>query len=105
MSRRGPDAATQIARALCAGAAAAGAAVRVTATASRAWASATFEGARHRFVLEGTAAAALDDWLAALPEAEFRLWRTLVADVAVTARAQTGDVATATVEVLTVDEA
>ena len=47
------------------------------------WASATFTGARHEISLSAPASDALDAWLGALPEAQWRLRWHLVADIVV----------------------
>ncbi|MEI9849675.1 MAG: hypothetical protein WDN24_01135 [Sphingomonas sp.] len=101
---RGPDAATQLARALLAGAAASGCPVRVDAASCERWASATFTGARHMLNLSGDAGPAIEDWLAGLPEAEFALRGHLVADLGVEAVRREGGTVTALVEALTVEE-
>jgi hypothetical protein len=101
---RGPDIATLLARALLAGAAAAGCELRVAAADWTRWASVTFAGARHLLTLEGTASPALDAWLAALPEAEFALKDHLVAELVVDGVARDGESVRARLEVLTVEE-
>lgn len=82
----------------------AGVDITIGATAARSWASATFEGARHRIALTAPATPALAAWLAALPDAELRVRGQLVADLIVTAFAQHDDVATVSLEALTVVE-
>ncbi|MEZ0242790.1 MAG: hypothetical protein ACAH11_05405 [Sphingomonas sp.] len=101
---RGPDAATQLERALIAGAAAAGCPVSVTESDLVRWASATFTGARHMLTLTGAASPALTRWLADLPEAEFALRGHLVADLSVEAIRREGSDVRAMLEVLTVEE-
>lgn len=71
-------------RALRNGARAAGATVFVIATDETAWASATFVGVRHRVDLVAEPGAALDAWLAALPDADLNLRGHIVADLAIT---------------------
>ena len=102
--RRGPDATTLLERALLADAAMCGAEVVVESAEARRWASATFVGARHRITLSGPSGDATLRWIAALPEAEFRLRGHLVADVTVAAHARDGAGFRATIEVLTVEE-
>ncbi|MBX3592980.1 hypothetical protein [Sphingomonas sp.] len=102
---RGPDAATLVERALMAMAAAAGIALRVHAVETTPWASATFIGARHRLTVEAAASSALDCWLAALPEAEFRLRGHLVADALVATRRMAEDVVRSEIEILTIEDA
>ncbi len=94
--------AVRLERTLVASAAAAGVALSVEGARATEWASATFVGARHhlRLALSG-GAAAVADWLDALPETELPMPGHLVADLIVTAR---GD-GTAAIEVLTVVEA
>jgi hypothetical protein len=99
-----PDPGTQLERALVRGAADAGIALRVMPAESTRWASVTFTGARHRLRLVAPVSSSLDDWLAALPEAEFRLRGHLVADLVVTAESRTGEQAEATLEILTVED-
>ena len=73
-----------LARALRISARAAGATIFVVATAETSWASATIVGVRHRIDLAVEPGAALDRWLAGLPDADLRLRGHLVADLAVT---------------------
>ncbi|MDF7774974.1 hypothetical protein P1X14_06940 [Sphingomonas sp. AOB5] len=101
---RGPDALTLLARALTAGAEAAGCAVRITASDSVRWASATFTGMRHRITLCCSAGDALDAWLATLPEAEFDLRGHLVADLVVERIRRDGDAMTVELEALTLEK-
>ncbi len=96
---RGPDVATLLERRLRIAAEAAGVTLVIAASDWTRWASATFNGARHRLTLTSDDAG-LDAWLATLGEAELPLRGHLVADVAVTARHD----GTAEVEVLTVEE-
>lgn len=100
---RGPDAATQLERALVQVAAAAGIDLTIVAADCTRWASVTFTGARHRLWLHAAPSAALDIWLSALPEMEFKLQRNLVADLIV-ADVRRGDQAQIEIEVLTVEE-
>jgi len=97
---RGPDVATQLARAIEASRPGA----IVLARESRPWASVTFSGARHRLTLDAGAAPGLDAWLSALPEREIPLRGHLVADVAVASTEQREDGARVVIEVLTVEE-
>lgn len=100
---RGPDAATLLRAALSRSAAATGCRLTVEATVTTRWASATFAGARHRLTLHGEDAAALDVWVAALPEADLPLRRHLVADVAVLSVVRADGNATIEIEALTVE--
>ncbi|MEH3041477.1 MAG: hypothetical protein PGN21_15615 [Sphingomonas paucimobilis] len=96
---RGPDVATLLERRLRITAEAAGVAIAIVASDATPWASATFNGARHRLTLE-SGDAGFAAWLAALPEAELPLRGHLVADLIVTA----ADDRVATIEVLSVEE-
>lgn len=102
---RGPDAATLLARALDAGAAAAGCDLTVTGAEWARWASVTFTGARHTLSLAGSDGPAARDWLAGLAELELRVRGQVVADIAVDAVARADGRITARVEALTVEAA
>ena len=65
---RGPDAAALLERALLRGARQAGLDATISAWEWTGWASATFNGARHRLTLTLPLSAGLDVWLAALPD-------------------------------------
>lgn len=80
---RGPDAAVLLGRALRGLATAAGCPVRIAANEGRDWSSATFAGMRHRVVLAAPPSAALDRWLATLPEADVPLRGHVVSDLTV----------------------
>ena len=97
---RGPDAATQLARALERN----GPGVTVSRCEATPWASVTFAGARHRLTLEARATTGLDRWLAGLPDAEFALHGHLVADVTVTAIEHCDGRASVSIEALTVED-
>lgn len=71
-----------LARAVVAQAAAAGCPVEIVSAHARDWASATFTGQRHRLRLRAPPGPALTAWIAALPEAEWRLPRNIVAYIA-----------------------
>ena len=101
---RGPDAATQLERALVAAAAAAGCPIAVATSDWTRWASATFTGARHVLGLTAAPSPLLDFWLVGLSEAEFALRGYLVADIHVTRMARDGDRVTIALEALTVEE-
>lgn len=90
----------RLVRALAIDALAAGCSVTVLDARSHPWSSATFEGERHRITVAIPDDAATRAWLAALPEAEFRLPGLLVADVAVR-----GDAPSVEIEMLVLDEA
>lgn len=95
----GRDAARALIAALAATALTAHIILNVADIEERPWASATFSGARHVVTvnLDGDDAA-IDRWLAALPEAQFAMRHHIVADIAVAARSAGG----ATIEALTV---
>jgi hypothetical protein len=97
---RGPDVATQLARAL----EASGPGVTVARHETSRWASVTFAGARHRMTVEARATPELDRWLAALPGAEFALRGHLVADVTVASVEKSEEHARVVIEALTVEE-
>lgn len=100
---RGPDVATLLERALLKDAARAGCPiVQLTADWDR-WASATFNGARHRLTFRAPRSAALDAWIAALPEADLPLRGHLVADIEAVARRDLGDTIELDLEALTVE--
>lgn len=101
---RGPDAETLLRRALEAQAEAAGCPVTLVESDWSRWASATFTGARHLLRLAAPPSPALDAWIARLPEADLRLRRHLVADLAVEHVRRTEDRVTISLEVLTVEE-
>jgi hypothetical protein len=100
---RGPDAGARLERGLLAHAASAGCAVTIVDATWVRWASATFAGARHTLWLQAATSAALDRWLADVPEAEIALRDHLLADLVVTDIVQTDGVARITVEALTVE--
>ena len=100
---RGPDAAAWLERALPRAAQDAGIALRIDAADWTRWASATFTGARHELCISAAASPALDAWLSALGEHEFRLPGHLVADLTVTQARRVGERTTARIEALTVE--
>jgi hypothetical protein len=101
---RGPDAATQLERALLASAGAAECPLAIIEADLTRWASVTFTGARHMLTLAGRASAALTRWVDALPEAEFALRGHLVADLSVEAVRREGSEVRVMLEILTVEE-
>jgi hypothetical protein len=101
---RYPDAAMQLERALVAMADAAGCPIVPAAATSTPWASATFAGARHLLEIEATHSVLLRAWLVAVTEAEFALRGNLVVDIKVTGFRRARDLATFTLEALTVEE-
>lgn len=76
---------------------------RVTERVSTRWSSATFNGARHAITLQASTSGALDDWLGALPEADFDLRGHLLADIAVASIRRISDRVTIGIEALTVE--
>jgi len=98
------SAAPMLERALREAAARAGCPITVPASHATGWASATFTGERHMLTLAAAASPALDAWLDALSEAEWKLCGQLVADLCVVARHRTGGELHADVEVLTVED-
>jgi len=101
---RGPDAGTALIRAIEADAARARCDLRLVASDSTRWASATFTGARHHLSLEAPEGDALDGWLEALPEADLPIRGHLVADIVVLSVQRAGGNATIGLEALTVEE-
>ena len=97
------NAAIRLERAMIRHAAHAGVDLTIGDTASTAWASATFLGARHRLNL-AMAGAAARDWLADLAEADLPIPGHLVADVAVIHQRHASAGSVAIVEVLTVED-
>lgn len=95
----GRDAARALIAALAAAALSAQIILTVADVEERPWASATFSGARHvvSVGLDGDGAA-IDRWLAALPEVQWAMRHHIVADIAVMIRSAGG----ATIEALTV---
>lgn len=101
---RTPDAGVLLERALARGAAEAGIGLAILAADWTRWASVTFSGARHRLSVAAEPSARLDAWLAALPDAEFRLRGHLVADLAVAAVRRRGERVEIDLEALTVED-
>ena len=101
---RGPDAGAQLERALMRGAADAGIRLTILAADWSRWASVTFSGARHRLSISAAPSLQFDAWLAALPEAEFRLRGHLVADLAVAGERRTTELVEIELEALTVED-
>ena len=101
---RGPDVTTLLERRLLLAGQAGRHGITIDGIESTPWASATFNGARHRVRLGGTATSELQAWLQALPEAELPLRGHLVADLALLSSEVEGDRLRAEIEVLTVEE-
>lgn len=80
---RGPDPATWLERALSGMASAADLTIAIDEVEMQPWASATFVGARVTLVVAGLDTAALERWIAGLPDAEFAPGRYLVVDLAI----------------------
>lgn len=100
---RGPDPTTLLERRLRIAAEAAGVSIAIPESVWTPWASATFNGARHRLTLRSDDAG-FAPWLATLPDAELPLRGHLVADLIVTGGTAGPDGSMATIEVLTVEE-
>ncbi|WP_423601859.1 hypothetical protein [Sphingomonas sp. MS122] len=98
------DAGTQLERVLVRTAEAEGIALTILAADWTSWASATFTGARHRITIATIGSPLLDRWLAALPEAEFRLRGHLVADMVVAGERRARDRVEIELEALTVED-
>lgn len=95
----GRDAARALIAALMAAALTAHIILTIAETEERPWASATFNGARHVVTVELDGdAAAIDRWLAALPEVQWAMRHHIVADIAMAERSAGG----AVIEALTV---
>lgn len=101
---RGPDAVTSLSRALISSAEEMGCPITIDQATAERWSSATFTGAQHMLALTAPPSPAFDDWLAALPEYEFRLPGHLVADIHVTQRFGMGSTSHARIEALTVED-
>lgn len=99
MMPRYPDPHTRLAKAL-----AALASGEILESSQTAWASATFSGARHRYVLDLGASGAADA-LADLADVEFDLPGHIVADILVSERQRSSDIHRVTIEALTVEDA
>ena len=101
---RGPDAGALLERALVGSAADAGIRLTVCAADWSRWASVTFSGARHRMSVSAAPSPQLDVWLAALPEAEFRLRGHLLADLALAGERRSAELVEIELEALTVED-
>lgn len=88
---RGPDVGTLLVRALYRLSCTAGCPLEIVESDWVRWASATFTGARHAMIWRAAPSVALDDWLAALPEAEVALRGHLLADITVSAVTRTAE--------------
>lgn len=99
---RGPDAATLLRRAIEANARRAGCSIGIADCHSERWASATFVGGRHRLTITASQSAALDRWVAALPDADLPIRHHLVADVVLAGTRRSEDALSVTIEALTV---
>lgn len=100
---RGPDALTLLERRLRIAAETAGVAIDIPESEAVPWASATFNGARHRLTMTSDDVG-FDAWLAGLPEADLPLRGHLVADLAVVGREVPAERQVALIEILTVEE-
>lgn len=100
---RGPDAGAALERALVKDARAAGCAVEIAHADWQRWASATFTGARHQVMVEGTTGDEVDAWLAALPETDLPLGGYLLADLAIVSVSRIDRFVQIAIEALTVE--
>ena len=96
---------TRLERALLRDAAEVGADIRIEASASEAWHSATFAGGRHRMEASGVSGARLDRWLAGLGEAGITVPGHVLADLSIAACERGGGVTRFRVEGVTVARA
>lgn len=104
MARRRIDPTRRLARAILTNARAAGCEVELVAERSKAWKSATFDGLRLEYTFNGIAGDLLDRWLEELPSFDFRTPGHLIADIAAASVAWGDDVATISINALTVEE-
>ena len=100
---RGPDVGTMLVRAVQAMAQRHGCLVIVSAADSCRWASATFNGERHRLSLSAQPTAMLDDWLTSLTESAFPQRGPLVADLTVSCVRRSPDTVTIELDILTLE--
>lgn len=68
------------------------------------WASASFNGARHKLTVMGEPSANLDAWIAMLPDAEWALADHLVAELTVEMVTRNAGAVSIELEILTVQE-
>ena len=101
---RGPDPGSLLSAAIERQARRAGCMIQPVCTEWEKWASATFNGARHRLTIAAVPDVSLDGWLSALPESEFTLRGHLVADLAVASVRRAADRVEIDLEILTVEE-
>ncbi|WP_229726534.1 hypothetical protein [Sphingomonas alpina] len=101
---RGADPSTLLSRAIERESQSAGCPAMISTATWTPWASATFSGARHLVNLRASASPALDDWLAALPEADIDVRGHLLASVAVNSVRRSENEVTIELEALTVEE-
>ena len=101
---RGPDVTAQLERALLKSARAAGCPLELIKSEMTRWASVTFSGTHHWLTLTGEISSALEAWLEALPEADFRLRDHVVADLILFAIEREYGAVAMIVEVLTVED-
>lgn len=103
--KRGPDIGTALAAALGKNAALAGCVIEPRDAGWARWASATFQGARHKLTLSAATGAGFDAWIGRLDEAELPISGHVVADVQVVALRRSGGRVEADIEALTVEAA
>lgn len=100
---RGPGPSALLQRAITTSARASAVEITIGSVHATDWASATFCGARHVIDGHAPATAAIDHWLAVLPEADLPLRGHLVADLVIAGAARDGARHCFTIEVLTVE--
>ncbi len=103
--KRGPDIGSALAAALGKNAAMAGCAIEPRHSGWARWASATFQGARHKLTLTATTGEGFDAWIGKLDQAELPISGHVVADVQVVALRRAGSRVEADIEALTVEAA
>ena len=101
---RGPDAGTLLVRALYRDSCRAGCPLEIVDADWVRWASATFTGARHALRWTALPGAALETWLAALPDADLPLRGHLLADIVVAGLRRTPELMTIEIEALTLED-
>lgn len=102
---RGPEIGTLVTRNVEQAARRYGCGVRVQSVQSTRWASATFNGERHRLQASAAPSPALDKWLAELGDADFSIRGHLVADIHVRSIQRAAELVGIELEVLTLEDA
>jgi len=99
------DPGTLLLRALDESLHAAGCVATVDHRGARAWASITFEGSQHRLTVAAQPGAAIEGWLAALPEAELPMRRHVALEPAIDRVERRADAVVAELCVLVLQDA